>query len=260
MTQLDLPTAASGPGAAMCTETPHQNKTNHSEETCLSIQGSAQPHGAQGGLLCPWRKRHIPLKWASLGWKPRVSSPDDPRPRLYLCRGGALILGSLPPCRDPGESCRGGQTSPPFCPRVFCFWGKESRLRWADTVTAVTFHPRGFRGGPWEAVPGAQCSPMLGCAAHIFQQPGDLLSVLCFTVWHFSIAWQSSVLSSNCKHVILVQGPWRVSWRVTCLPEGKERSCRQEPVRQGADIITPSTASDHWEEHSTENKKEYEET
>lgn len=28
MTQLDLPTAASGAGEAMCTETPHQNKTN----------------------------------------------------------------------------------------------------------------------------------------------------------------------------------------------------------------------------------------
>lgn len=87
LTQPDLPTAVSGPGEAMCAETQDQNKTNGSEGTCLSIQGSVQPHRAQGGLLSRWGKSHIPLKWASLGWKPCVSSPDDPRPRLYLCRG-----------------------------------------------------------------------------------------------------------------------------------------------------------------------------
>ncbi|KAJ4938613.1 hypothetical protein JOQ06_003224 [Pogonophryne albipinna] len=44
---------------------------------------------------------------------------------LGLTKGAALILASLPPCRDPGESGRGGLTSPPFCLRVFWFWGKE---------------------------------------------------------------------------------------------------------------------------------------
>ena len=125
LTRPDLPTASSGPGKVIRAETQDQSKTNGSEGTCLSIQASAQPHRAEGGLLSRWGKSHIPLKWASLGWKPHVSSPDDPRPRLYLCRGGALIQGSLPPCQDSGESGWGGQTSPPLCPRVFCFWGKE---------------------------------------------------------------------------------------------------------------------------------------
>lgn len=87
LTQPDLPTSVSGLDEAMCTETQDQNKTNGFEGPYLSIQGSAQPHRAQGGLLSRWVKSHIPLKWASLGWKPCVSSPDDPRPRLYLCRG-----------------------------------------------------------------------------------------------------------------------------------------------------------------------------
>ncbi|TNN81992.1 hypothetical protein EYF80_007638 [Liparis tanakae] len=37
---------------------------------------------------------------------------------MFKVQGGALILGSLPPCQDPGESGWGGLTSPPFCPRL----------------------------------------------------------------------------------------------------------------------------------------------
>lgn len=65
--------------------------------------------------------------WNELLWDESLCElPRWPTTPSVFVQGGALILGSLPPCQDPGESCRGGQTSPPFCPRVFCFWGKES--------------------------------------------------------------------------------------------------------------------------------------
>lgn len=55
-------------------------------------------------LLCGWRKRHIPLKWVSLGWKPLWELPRWPTTPSVFVQGEpwswalclpARILGSL---------------------------------------------------------------------------------------------------------------------------------------------------------------------
>lgn len=127
--------------------------------SCRPIRAWAQPPSARRGLLCRWRRRHIPLKWASLGWKPCASSSADPRPRLYLSRGGgAWSQAARLPARIPGSRVGVAREAHRSAPRLFCFGGRET-LRWAGTVTAVTFHLGSLRGGPMQALLGA---PHLG--------------------------------------------------------------------------------------------------
>lgn len=141
LTRPDLPTAAS----VLRDAAAKQNKPcwgNLSVDPGLSL-------AAEYWLRAPlWMgKETHSLEMSFFGMKAFVRAPEMTHDPVCICAGGALILGSLPPCQDPGESCRGGQTSPPFCPWVFCFWGRENPLRWAGNVIAVTFHPRGLRVG-----------------------------------------------------------------------------------------------------------------
>lgn len=91
-----------------------KTKQTGTEGACLCIQSSLQPHTDTEGVLSRWKKSHIPLKWASLGWKLWVSSPHDPRPCLYLCRGSP----------DPG-----------LCASLTASWGV--RLGWPDKPTVL---------------------------------------------------------------------------------------------------------------------------
>lgn len=227
LTQPDLPTAMSGPGEAMCAETQHQNKTNRSEGTCLSIQGSAQPHRAQGGLLSRWGKSHIPLKWASLGWKKRVSSPDDPWPHLYLCRGEPWSRVFCLPARIPGS--RVGVARQAHHSTLGCFaFGVKRAPQMSRHCHSGNLSPQEFQR--W-AVPGASCYPMSELATYeYFNKSCDLLSVFCFshTVWDFNIGWKSyvsefrsqacdfSILHRQHDVHILLAGSWelRRAWHV----------------------------------------------
>lgn len=92
------------PQQRLCAEMQQRKKTNRVEETCLSIQGSALLRSTEWGLLCGWRKRHIPLKWVSLGWKPLWELPRWPTTPSVFVQGEpwswalclpARILGSL---------------------------------------------------------------------------------------------------------------------------------------------------------------------
>lgn len=208
LTQPDLPTAVSGPGEAMCAETQHQNKTNGSEGTCLSIQGSTQPHRAQGGLLSRWGKSHIPLKWASLGWKPCVSSPDDPWPRLYLCRGEPWSWVLCLPARILGS--RVGVARQAHHSALGCFaFGVKRNPQMSRHCHSSNLSPREFQrwakgGRSWSAV----LSHVRVCNTLIFQQIlRSVVSVLLQnTVWDFNIGWKSYVsefTSQSCDFSIL---------------------------------------------------------
>lgn len=204
LTQPDLPTAVSGPGEAMCAEKQHQNKTNGSEGTCLWIQGSAQPHRAQEGLLSRWGKSHIPLKWASLGWKPCVSSPDDPRPRLYLCKGEPWSWVLCLPARILGSRVGVARQAHHFTLGCFAFGVKRdpqmSRHCHSSNLSPQEFQRWAKGGSSWSAV----LSHVRVCNTQIFQQ--ILRSVVfCFkTQFEILILTENHMyLSSNHSHVIL---------------------------------------------------------
>lgn len=80
------------------------------------------------GLLSRWRRSHIPLKWASAGWKLCESSPDDPRPRMCLCRGVGSpdpeLSASLPGSRGVGL---GWPDKPTILPSGVLFCGVKER-------------------------------------------------------------------------------------------------------------------------------------
>lgn len=154
----------------MCTKMQDQNKTNGSEGTCLSIQGSAQPHRAQGGLISRWGKSHIPLKWASLGWKPCVSSPDDPRPRLYLCRGEPWSWVLCLPARILGSQVRVARQTHDSA--LWCFAiGVKRDPQMSRHCHSSNLSPREFQrwaigGRSWSA----ELSHVRVCNAFILQQ------------------------------------------------------------------------------------------
>lgn len=81
-----------------------------------------------------------------LPWWPATS-------HVFVQRGGeswswALCL----PARILGSRVGVARQAHHFTLRCFVLWSKRETLRWAGSVTVVTFHPS--RGGPQEAAPG----------------------------------------------------------------------------------------------------------
>lgn len=248
LTQPDLPTAVSGPGKGMWTEMQDQNKTNGSEGTCLSIQGSAQPHRAQAGLLSRWGKSCIPLKWASLGWKPCVSSPDDPRPRLYLCRGEPWSWVLCLPARFLGSRVGVARQAHHSALGCFAFGVKRdpqmSRHCHSNNLSPQEFQRWAIGGRSWSAV----LSHVRVGNILIFQL--ILISIVSVilqnTVWYSNIGWKSYISEFKLQFLEYCTGSMMSTFylrvaaksfgmsvklqKIKSLQGGEERSCHQKPV------------------------------
>lgn len=242
LTQPDLSRAMSGQGKVICTKTADQN------QTCLWILGSVQSHRAKDRLLSRWRKCHIPLKWASLGWKPCVSSPDDPRPRLYLCRGESWSWVFCLPARILGSQVGVARQAHHSALGCFAFGVKrEAQMRrhchsgdlWPEQWDTGDRHWRGE----------------LSYVSVIFQQilKSFVSALVQNTVWGFNIGSQSHVFEFTLQSCdfsiwqgqhdvhILRASRWKkaqyfsTKWRPATKKirnqwGGVERSCHRKPV------------------------------
>lgn len=251
LTQPDLPTAVSGPGKGMWTEMQDQNKTNGSEGTCLSIQGSAQPHRAQAGLLSRWGKSCIPLKWASLGWKPCVSSLDDPRPHLYLCRGEPWSWALCLPARFLGSRVGVARQAHHSALGCFAFGVKRdpqmSRHCHSSNLSPQEFQRWVIGGHSWSAVLSHVSVGNILIFQQILRSIVKWSLMLQNTVWHCNIGWKSYICEFKSQflaccadsydvHIILVSiaeksaGISARLQKIKFLWGGDERSCHQKSV------------------------------
>lgn len=238
LTQPDLSRAMSGQGKVICTETADQN------QTCLWILGSVQSHRAKDRLLSRWRKCHIPLKWASLGWKPCVSSPDDPRPRLYLCRGESWSWVFCLPARILGSQVGVARQAHHSALGCFAFGVKrEAQMRrhchsgdlWPEQWDTGDRHWRGE----------------LSYVSVIFQQilKSFVSALVQNTVWGFNIGSQSHVFEFTLQISAYGRGSMMSTYYV--LADEKRPSISQQSEGQ---LLKKSEISEEvWREAVTTN-------